>query len=123
MKTTIELPIPPSTNNLFVTRRGKRYKSNHYLAWIKEADLMLMVQRAKPVPSPVSIVVRIIGGDGWTRGRDLDNAIKPVLDLCKMAGLILDDNCNHVVSVRAFYCEPRGEKAACCVEIEHLEDR
>jgi Holliday junction resolvase RusA-like endonuclease len=123
MKTTIELPIPPSTNNLFATYRGRRIKSREYLAWIKEADLMLLMQRVKPVPSPVSITIRITGGEGWTKGRDISNSIKAVEDLLKMAHVIENDNCNHVLSVKAEYHEPNGGKAACAVEVEHLEDR
>jgi len=85
----LTLPVPPSTNNLFVNVRGRgRRKSDEYRAWLHEAGLKLNLQRPQPVSGPVHVTIRI---PDIARG-DLDNRIKASLDLLVKHRLIEDDS-------------------------------
>lgn len=85
--------------------------------------MALRQQGARPVKPPVRIAVRIKGGNGFNRGRDLDNAaFKAILDLLRHAGVIAEDNVQHVTELRATYQEDRskGAVATCSVELETI---
>lgn len=111
----LRLPVPPSLNNLFPTNRktGRRYKSPHYKAWVKEADGWLLEQKRGliPISGPCSIRITI---PAKTRG-DVSNRIKSVEDFCVSRGLTGDDKNNRKVSIEA------GHVACCMVEISQLE--
>ncbi len=109
----VELAIPPSTNALFVAvpakdgKKAFRVKSKAYLAWIKAAEFDLWGLSIPPAPWSVRLTV--CNGIGWNEARDLDNAIKPCLDLLVSSGLLTDDNCRCVRSVSISYdpeCRP-----------------
>lgn len=91
-----EIDKPPSVNNMFVNIPGKgRVRSGEYTRWMRNQLKFLMAQRARPVPTPVSVEIFIPAS---TRG-DIDNRAKPILDLIVKAGIIPDDNTNHVRSI------------------------
>lgn len=121
----IELPIPPSTNQLFRARqRGRRghfYKSRVYMDWIKEVSLT--VPRGKPIEGLAEIAIEIHGGTGWTHRRDLDNTNKAVIDLLKNKSYIHDDNTKHVRKITTSYHAPslKNARAICVVYISHLK--
>ena len=99
----LNLPIPPSTNNLFVSsRRGYRFKSRRYNAWLTEAGWILKVQRAGRIAGPVQVVIR---ATPKRRRRDADNLIKPLLDLLVSARVIEGDDWRVVRSVTAAWCD------------------
>jgi len=83
------LPVPPSTNNLYVPRRdGKgRAKTSAYAAWQREAGQLVMLQCKRTVPLKH---VRVEIGTPFSYQRDIDN-VKPVLDLLTSMGVIVDD--------------------------------
>lgn len=92
------LPTPPSTNNLFINVKGRgRIKSRQYKAWAEEAGWRLLAQRVRPVSGRVHVTIRAIRKDG--RRRDIDNIIKPILDLLVAQRVISDDR--HVEMVSA----------------------
>jgi Holliday junction resolvase RusA-like endonuclease len=92
--TTLELrlPTPPSVNHLFATIPGKngplRVKSEAYKSWQVEAGYApgwqrLTEDRHNAIPWRCEIVAY-----GLAAARDVDNLIKPTLDLiCTMTGL------------------------------------
>jgi Holliday junction resolvase RusA-like endonuclease len=86
------VPIPPSTNNLFVNRAGKlhggRAKGPFYKIWLQEAGWEIKRQR---VPLITGIVAVVIDAP-LNRRRDLDNALKPLLDLLVRQQVLKDDN-------------------------------
>jgi Holliday junction resolvase RusA-like endonuclease len=90
----INLPVPPSTNNLFinVASRG-RVKSKEYKAWITEAGLMLNVQRPKPIRGKVAIDIKV----PVNNRRDLSNHLKAIEDL--LVGMSLIDDDRHIVDI------------------------
>ena len=97
------LPIPPSTNNLFSSsRRGYRFKSRRYNAWLTEAGWILKVQRSRLIVGPVQVVIR---ATPKRRRRDADNLIKPLLDLLVSARVIEGDDWRTVRSVTAAWVD------------------
>ena len=91
MTFTVRLPVPPSTNALFVTfnnRHGiERAKTKEYKAWITAAGWALNVQRPKPMKGHVRLDISV----PLNRRRDLDNHLKAILDLLVGHSLIEDD--------------------------------
>lgn len=121
----IELPIPPSTNQLFRARqRGRRghfYKSRVYMDWLREVSLV--VPRGKPIEGLAEIEIEIHGGTGWTHRRDLDNTNKAVIDLLKNKNYIHDDNTKHVRKITTSYHAPtlKNSRAVCVVLLSSLK--
>ncbi len=86
---TIVLPVPPSTNNLFVNGRRGRYKSQRYRDWLEEAGFYLMQQTFKKgqingayeMRLKVPLKVRA----------DVTNLLKAPEDLLVSIGVLPDD--------------------------------
>lgn len=95
------LEVCPTANHLFVNVRGKgRVKSGEYNIWTANSLKELLVQKAKPIPTPVALTIELPES---LRG-DLSNRIKAAEDLLVRAGIIPDDSKRHVRSVTAnFY--------------------
>ena len=96
------VPIPPSANNLFPSgahRMGggerHRLKAAAYKDWLRDAGWEIKGQRAVTV-APMTGLLRVLIEAPLHRRRDLDNALKPLLDLlgCGKNGMriIVDDS-------------------------------
>ena len=83
------VPAPPSANHLYVRTRGGQARSAEYKAWLQNCGWLFIAERcpkfAKPAPLGVSIEAHV------SRRRDVDNLIKPILDLLEAAGGVEDD--------------------------------
>ena len=104
----IRIPQPPSTNNLFANINGGRVKSQAYKSWITAAGWELKAQKPTPIDGPVSIALRV---GACNRARDLDNFLKPVIDMLVAHKLIKTDNLTTVIGVtseQAFEAVPVG---------------
>jgi Holliday junction resolvase RusA-like endonuclease len=103
---------------MYRSKRGGVYKSKRYLQWIEEAALMIKTTRkgAKIYP-PYKFIMTISGGKGWRSNRDLDNCLKPVLDLLTTMNIIEDDNCHLVNSLSVIFVAGNGSDAKCMVEL------
>ena len=84
------LPVPPSANALFTYRAGsrQRIKTDAYRAWITEAGWGVarsgaLSDRHKRVRVEIDLP--------FDRRRDIDNGIKPVLDLLVRHSIVKDD--------------------------------
>lgn len=92
MTVTLTMPMPPSTNNLFVNRGRKRARSSKYDLWVTAAGWELKRQRASHVAGPVSLAFEFEEGID-NRKRDISNLIKAPEDLLVRHGVITaDDN-------------------------------
>jgi Holliday junction resolvase RusA-like endonuclease len=101
----IRLPVPPSTNHLFLNVKGKgRIVAPHYAKWRTEAGWML--KAAKPQPFGKMHVQLGIFIPEKTRG-DLSNRIKALEDLLVTHGVIDDDR-----QVKRITVEYHGEPDA-----------
>lgn len=90
------LPVPPSSNNLYVARRDGRgrAKTSEYDAWIRNALAHVIRARALgqcPLTNiPPMKHVRVEWRLPFSYRRDLDNT-KPLLDVLTRAAVIADD--------------------------------
>lgn len=93
----IALPLPPSLNNAFVNRKdGKgRYRSSDYKAWQDRAAERLTLQSWDMPQPPYGVTIRV----NIDHRSDIDNRVKPVLDLLVKHGVLTGDqwvNALHV---------------------------
>lgn len=116
--TRITLPFPPSLNNCFenIPRKG-RIATQRYRDWTNEAFWMIKSQKPSRFEAEVSITIGFVAPD--RRKRDLDNLIKPVLDILVKGQVIKDDSDRHVKRITAQWL-PAG--APCTVMITEYED-
>lgn len=97
---------PPSVNHIWNRGRGGRvYRSRSYQTWITR-NLFHTGHRVRMVPGPVHVSIRIYGGKGWRKGRDIDNVLKPLMDFLQHIGAITDDCAEVVTSIAVGYFIP-----------------
>lgn len=93
----IVLPVPPSANNAYFNLpRGGRAPSTELRSWRKEALAMVMLARPEPIAGPYAVTICL---PDKLRG-DIDNRIKPTLDLLVSAGVTGDDKWLRSVTAR-----------------------
>ena len=90
--TVLQLPFPPSVNNLFANVLGRgRVPTPEYRAWKKLAAQTIQAQRPRKVLGKVEVTVTVVAPTNHRR--DADNCNKACLDALVKAGLIeADDN-------------------------------
>jgi len=93
----ISLPLPPSLNNVFINRPdGKgRWPSRDYQRWRREAAQSLTLQSWDMPDQPYGVTIRV----NIDHRSDIDNRVKPVLDLLVKHGVLTGDqwvNALHV---------------------------
>jgi crossover junction endodeoxyribonuclease RusA len=86
------LPLPPSQNNMFINgRAGKgRFPSPLYKAWRNEASIRAYMQNKACIEGPFAVQINAVRPD--RRKRDIDNLIKPLVDLLVSQGFVSDDS-------------------------------
>lgn len=91
-----DLPLPISTNALYFNLpNGGRSKTARYKAWVHDAAMILLCQKARPVAGPVRIHIQVSEKSKC----DIDNAAKCVLDALVARGVIEDDRKKFVRGV------------------------
>ena len=113
-RTAATLPLPPSTNNLFATVRGKRVKSREYRAWLS-AVAPLLVELRPPKALPAAVRVGVFGK--VNAARDLDNMLKPIGDALVAGGVLPGDSLKYVTEWRVCYGGEWGAPPAVVVEV------
>jgi crossover junction endodeoxyribonuclease RusA len=84
----LALPMPISTNALFVTgKNGRRFKTKAYRAWIAEAGWRLVTQRPGRIDGRYNLEI-IVPRDSRI---DLDNHCKCLQDLLVRHEVVSDD--------------------------------
>lgn len=90
-KATFNLPICPSANNCWLNLGGKgrkgRARTPHYNKWIDAAGWMVKAQRTVKIEGMVAVSIQC----PRIANADIDNRIKPVLDLLVKMDVIDDD--------------------------------
>ena len=89
--TVLTLPMPPSTNNMFINGSKGRFRSQKYDEWILEAGWELKRQRPSQCLGPVSLTFEFQEVEG-KRKRDISNLIKAPEDLLVKHGIIEADD-------------------------------
>jgi len=111
------LPLPPSVNNLFATRRGKRVPSPRYRAWRDEAGMMVLHQRVgRRLPDPpYHLDVWLFPND--RRERDADNYHKAPQDL--LASVLHFDDSEVIDASQHLRQRPNLAQGRCIVYLHH----
>lgn len=122
----VRLPVPPSANALWrsVVRNGVRgvALAKGYKTWLDEAILLLRLGTPVVKTYPVTVRIWVAGGAGWGDRRDLDNAIKGLVDAARKAQRIKDDTTEYVTRIEAQFLAPDGAGEAYCL-LELVEPR
>ena len=105
----IDLPLPPSTNNLYYNVQGKgRVKSREYRKW--QESVVLRFRNIGWFEDAVSVHIRV----PHDRRRDIDNYAKPILDALVNHGVIRDDRYVDYLTVEKSKVQ---EKKMCNVQV------
>lgn len=92
---TYVLTPPPSVNAMYYNVAGAgRRKTRQYQAWIRGELRALLAQRAKPVDGKATVKITLPKSRG-----DIDNKVKPTLDLLVRAGVLPDDKQKFVSGI------------------------
>lgn len=88
----LNLPLPPTTNNLFVNIGKGRAPSHAYKLWRQEAGWRLKAQKPRTVSGRVVILIGVERPNTAAgRASDVDNRVKALLDLLVKHKVIDDD--------------------------------
>ena len=97
---TIPGEVPSKKNSRINTKSGRSFPSKLYTQWHDLAMFHSITQaKGKMAPVPCRISVTFTHGD--LRRRDCDNGISSVLDMLVDAGILCDDDWNHVSEIHA----------------------
>lgn len=84
---TVHLPFPPSVNNYTTVARGRKILSARGREYKRQAEFIPDIQFGK---TPVSVMIDVFEPD--KRRRDLDNLLKPILDVLVLSEVMDDDS-------------------------------
>ena len=85
----IKLPWPPTVNHYYTVARNRKILSKEGRIY-KAAAALMASNQARPTSGPYAIY--IVARPPDKRRRDLDNVLKPLLDVLQESGLIADDS-------------------------------
>ncbi len=92
--TTIKVKYPPSANRLWRVFNGHLTKSLEYRKWLDHSILLAKSQFHEETYK-CELHVELFIGVPDKRKRDLDNRIKPCLDLLQASQILEDDSLIH----------------------------
>lgn len=100
----IEMPLPPTTNNLFINIKRGRIISPDYREW--KADVLKYLKGVGAVRQyPVAITCIIVDGTGWRSNSDVANREKAAVDALVENHILEGDSCKYVRSVQSVLLE------------------
>lgn len=103
----INLPMPPTTNNLFAGTGKRRYRTSEYNDWIKEAGYRLNVQRPPQTRGRVSLLIEV-EDPKTARLQDCCNREKACVDLLVKHLVIQGDDQRYVREVTIRWADVSG---------------
>jgi crossover junction endodeoxyribonuclease RusA len=114
---TIELPYPPSVNHYWrrvgprtlISREGRRFRAR--------VGAMLALRRIQPINGSLDVRVAVHPPD--RRRRDLDNAMKALLDALEHAGAYSDDSQIDHLDITRGTGVPEGKVIVHITEVRH----
>lgn len=99
----IKLPfLSPSVNQCYYTDRNSftRHKSKVYREFLSNCQLLIKSPK-KPIEEEIEVEINLWFPD--KRRRDIDNQIKPVLDMLVNFGIIKDDSLIQKLHIEKYY--------------------
>lgn len=97
MSVTLTIPVPPSANTLWKNvAGGGRRRTGGYNSWYEEAGWTINTQKAGKIRGPYQISIRV----PMDARADIDNLVKPIVDLLVKMGVTSDDKMLQAVSIR-----------------------
>jgi len=84
-------------------KKGGMCLTRKYRNWIEHNLPIIKEGLRKPERFPVNIEITVVAGRGWNDSRDIDNTIKPLVDLLVRAEVLPDDKTQYVNRVTARY--------------------
>lgn len=103
----LELPMPPTTNNLFASAGKRRFRSAEYEAWIKEAGHRLNIQRPPLMAGKVMLLLEVEEPKTAHR-QDVANREKAVVDLLVKHRVIQGDDQRFVRQITLRWADVAG---------------
>lgn len=97
------MPAPRSTRASWWRREGR---VGRYASWRDDMLLRLGTVSGVMLPLRAPLQVTLVLHE-WLGGADLDNYAKAVLDALQRAGWIMQDNCKHLIALRAILVESK----------------
>jgi Holliday junction resolvase RusA-like endonuclease len=95
MRQELWLPWPPQSNNMFAqTRAGRRFISPAYQEWRDLAAAHLLGQRPVQMDCMVAVDILLTAPD--KRKWDIDNRVKPIMDVL-VVHKVIEDDCADIV--------------------------
>jgi len=119
MTFSCSLPWPPTVNNYYTVARGRKIISKKGRQFKKDCFLHIIPAFKKmdgPLVGDLILTIGVCMPD--KRRRDLDNLLKPILDVLGLYGVYEDDS--QIVDLRIRSVE--GEKGSVNLTVKELED-
>lgn len=109
---TLKVPIPPTTNHLYLNVKGKgRVKTKAYRVWQEQAGWLNSKAKWQPFTGLVAIEITV----PTDRRRDLDNYLKALCDLLQYMGILKNDS--QIEDLRIW----RNGGTECVMQIKAME--
>ena len=111
-----------SANQMYApTKKGGLCKTKKYNAWI-ELNRPKFEEQLLPATSfPVSVDILVMGGCDWNDARDIDNVIKPIVDLLVKAKILPDDTTKYVEDAKARFLPTLWKKSPALTVVSYTE--
>jgi Holliday junction resolvase RusA-like endonuclease len=111
---TIELPYPPSVNHywrhvgprVLISREGRRFRDR--------VGAILAASQIVRLDGPLTVTINLYPPDN--RRRDVDNAMKALLDSLQHGGAYIDDSQIVKLNIEKFAALPGGKTIVCIEE-------
>lgn len=103
-----KLPWPPSANLIWRTTRNMTYLSKTYKDFLRSAAGAILCQKPRDLFITEPVRVEIILYPPRSFRFDIDNRIKPLLDVLTRAGVWKDDSLVHELTVRRAEVKKNG---------------
>jgi crossover junction endodeoxyribonuclease RusA len=101
-----DLPYPPSVNHYWLARGKKRFISGAGRKFRRDAFYLIKAAQARLIEGDCHVRVELYMPD--KRKRDIDNILKPILDILQYSGVIRDDSQVCALSVARIGHEKGG---------------
>lgn len=105
---TLDIPWPPTANLIWRTTRNVTYLSKTYKDFLRSAAGAILCQKPRDLFLTEPVSVEIILHPPRKFRFDIDNRIKPVLDVLTRAGVWKDDSLVDKITVRRAEIKKNG---------------